>query len=110
MNRAVTWAAYALLAWLALNAIAYPPSHFIPDPATPKSEAATPAQNFAMVLMVELVAVILFADVFRIKRARRMKDAAPGSLVGTVVDFEYPLFITALFLIIEIAAIYRVAF
>jgi hypothetical protein len=110
LNRAVIWVTYAFLAWLVLNALAYPSSYLIPDPATPKSWSATPAQNFAMVLVIELVGVILFADVLRIKRIRRMKEASPGSLVGTVVDFEYPLFITAAFLIIEIVAIYRVAF
>jgi len=110
LNRAFTWAAYALLTLAALNALAYPPSFFIPNPATPRSASATPLQNFAMVLMIELVAVILFADVFRIKRIRRIKGAAPGSLVGTVVDYEYPLFITAAFLIVEIIAIYRIAF
>lgn len=89
----------------------------VPEGATPMAEAGTPMQNFNMTLLIELIIVILFADVFRIRRVRRLRNAPPakgdsfkGGLVGTVVDYECPLFITALFLGIQIVVIHTIAF
>jgi hypothetical protein len=67
-----------------------------------------------MTLLIELIIVILFADVFRVRRLRNAPpakgDSFKGGLVGTVVDYECPLFITALFLGIQIVVIHTIAF
>jgi hypothetical protein len=114
MHRSIGWVAFALLAWLALNALVCPFSYLIPEGATPMAEAGTPMQNFNMTLLIELIIVILFADVFRVRRLRNAPpakgDSFKGGLVGTVVDYECPLFITALFLGIQIVVIHTIAF
>jgi hypothetical protein len=110
VHRAIRWVAYALLAWLVVNALAYPFSYIIP-------KGGTLLQNFWMALLIELVIVALFADVLYIKHVERLKDAsqtkgnvARQDLIGTIIEFDYPLIITALFIMIEIALIYGIAF
>lgn len=110
MHRVVRWVAYASVAWLLVNVLAYPFSFFVP-------KGGTPLQNFNMALLIGLVIVILFSDVLYIKHAQRLKnftplkrDAGKQDLVGTIVEFDYPLFFTDLFLMIEVIAIHSIAF
>jgi hypothetical protein len=110
MHRAVRWVAYALLAWLVVNILAYPFSYLIP-------KGGTVLQNFSIVLYIELIIMILFSDVLYIKHVRRLKNTPPATLnvvnqglIGTIVEFDYPFFITDLFLMIQIAIIFKTAF
>jgi hypothetical protein len=117
MHKAGRWVAYAFAAWLLVNAIAYPLSYLIPKARQPQALFGTILQNFNFVLLIGFVIVIIFADVLYITHIYSLKDDFPaegnvvkGDLIGTIIEFDYPLFITALFLLIEIMMIYMVAF
>lgn len=117
MHRAIRWVAYALLAWLVVNALAYPLSYLMPIGREPRALAGTPLQNFEIVLLIGFIIVCIFADVVYATHGHRLKGASPAAgnvdirdLVGTIIELDYPLFITALFLLIQIIIIYMIAF
>jgi len=110
MHRVIRWVAYAFLVWLIVNALAYPFSYLVP-------KGGTLLQNFELILLIEFVIVVIFADIFYLKHVRhptngRVISGKPSQQgwIGTVVEFDYPLYITAIFIVIQLVLIYMIAF